>query len=104
MKKNQQIRLLVITGILLFFIAVHIASSPMGFESDEIARPRVASYPDYNYTICGNGEGSANNQFYRPMRVAVNPITGHVYVTDEVNCRVQVFDSARIEPSSRRNT
>ncbi|OLS14317.1 MAG: NHL repeat-containing protein, partial [Promethearchaeota archaeon CR_4] len=38
--------------------------------------------------------GSDNTHFADPSSVAVNNATGHVYVADTRNCRVQVFDSA----------
>ena len=37
--------------------------------------------------------GTGNGQFNQPVGVAVNPITGNVYVADAGNDRIQVFDS-----------
>ncbi len=58
------------------------------------APPRVASFGGYFYTIGESGvEGSDNAHFNIPRGIAVNS-TGHVYVAEEGNHRVQVFDKA----------
>ncbi len=58
------------------------------------APPRVASFGDYLYTIGEtNVPGSDNAHLYIPRGIAVNA-TGHVYVADSGNNRLQVFDKA----------
>ncbi len=58
----------------------------------DVASPQVASFSDYEYTIGVTGvAGIDNAHFNNTMGVAVNG-TGHLYVADMYNHRVQVFD------------
>jgi sugar lactone lactonase YvrE len=50
--------------------------------------------PDGQVLASWGSEGSGDGQFIGLSSVAVDPITNKVYVTDPINRRIQVFDSA----------
>jgi DNA-binding beta-propeller fold protein YncE len=50
--------------------------------------------PDGQVLATWGSEGSGDGQFIGLSSVAVDPITNKVYVTDPINRRIQVFDSA----------
>jgi sugar lactone lactonase YvrE len=50
--------------------------------------------PDGQVLATWGSEGSGDGQFIGLSSVAVDPITNKIYVTDPINRRIQVFDSA----------
>ncbi len=86
------------SSFIVLTMGMPLVFQPTGFNEDLLqenpALPRVAYNQAYIYTIgqSGNG-GSGNDQFSSPYGVVVNA-TGHVYVGDYGNHRVQVFDKA----------
>jgi|HubBroStandDraft_1064217.scaffolds.fasta_scaffold00234_14 DNA-binding beta-propeller fold protein YncE len=60
------------------------------------AAPAAAQTYDYIGTIGADSgiAGLDNAHFDQPYGVAVDPVHGHLFITDSVNQRVQVFDSA----------
>ncbi len=101
MRRIQHVSLLTLAGILLM-IASFIPTIPQpSVMRDAKSReqgepPRAAAYVDYLYTIGMTGTaGSDNGHFLYPVGVATNA-TGHLYVVDKNNHRVQVFNKAGI--------
>ncbi len=98
MKRIQHLSLLAITGVLLVLAsAMPAIQQPADLGSDKgrdhNISPRAASYVDYLFTVGISGSsGSDNARLDNPEGVAVNA-TGHIYVADTHNNRVQVFDN-----------
>ncbi|OLS15867.1 MAG: NHL repeat-containing protein [Promethearchaeota archaeon CR_4] len=97
MKPIQYTSLFFLAGILLVLaMAIHGMHQPIGTRGNNIreyvAPSPAASNVDYLYTLGVTGEsGSDNNHFQFVWGLVVNA-TGHLYVADAGNNRVQVFD------------
>ncbi len=101
MKRIQHLSILTLAGILLMFAStMPTLLQHAGIQAEKGREtsipPRVASFGGYLYTIGESGvKGSDNAHLNIPRGIAVNS-TGHVYVADSGNHRVQVFDKAGI--------
>ncbi len=101
MKRTHHQILLALAGILLVLAsAMPTVLPPPGIRSNQSQEyrlpPRTALYSEYRYTIGETGvAGSDNAHFNVTAGIAVNA-TGHLYVTDSDNHRVQVFDKAGV--------
>jgi DNA-binding beta-propeller fold protein YncE len=62
--------------------------------SQLIFRRRVIRSPGRSWFTCFNNSGSDNSHFDNPFDVAVDR-NGYIYVADEGNDRIQVFNSNR---------
>ncbi len=99
-KRNKQLFILLFTGTLLLLctvlpIGIRSPQSNLGDGNYKITNPRVASDYGYLFTIGSTTSGSDNDHFKYPFGVAVNA-SGYVYVVDQSNQRVQVFNCAGI--------
>ncbi|HMF32740.1 MAG TPA: 6-bladed beta-propeller [Candidatus Lokiarchaeia archaeon] len=102
MKSNPRFRSFIIAvtfaGAFLLVFAMPVVNNPartgkMGL-IQPAKTPRVALYGDYLYTIGVTGvSGQDNNHFGLPYALAING-TGALYVADDYDSRVQVFDNA----------
>ncbi len=87
-------------GLLLLLVIILPTTIPAAeyqgdLNPETIIQPRTASYPDYLYTIKGGITGLDGTPLFWPEGIAINS-TGHVYVADGNNERVQVYDSAGV--------
>ncbi len=97
MKRNQHMFVFLFTGTLFLLCAVLptvIRSPQSNLETinNKIANPQVAADYGYLFTIGSTTSGSDNDHFEYPYGVAVNA-SGYVYVVDQGNQRVQVFNN-----------
>ncbi len=101
MRRIQHLGLLTLAGILFVLASAMPAILQTVVTRDDKGReygapPKAASYIDYLFTIgVADVPGSDNNHLYSPIGIATNA-TGHVYVADKNNHRVQVYNNAKV--------